>query len=646
MAVTSLEITRRSVVLDGRPFGQAGAYEKIVGILRLGVDPTHPANQAITDIALAPRGADGLVESTADFYLLRPVDPARGNRRLLLDIPNRGRKVALGMFNSAIRVPDPTTAEDFGNGFLMRHGYTVAWCGWQHDVPRQDGLLALTVPVARGDNGPISGPVLCEWRPNARVETLPMADRYHIAQPTADLDDPAARLTVREHAGAPAVAIARAAWRFSDATHISLGGGFEPGKIYELVYRAENPPLVGLGLLTVRDTAAWLRSGSAAAGNPCAGEIEHAYVIGVSQTGRFLRHLLYLGLNEDEAGRKIFDGVIAHIAGARRGEFNQRFGQPSLNASSSMGSLFPFTDTPAADRVTGERGAHLARLEARGTMPKIVAVNTSAEYWRGDASLVHSDVEGTRDVAPHPETRLYLFAGCQHTPGTLPPPAADPNTGSRGLHTFNVVDYSPLLRAVLANLDRWVSDGVEPPPSVVPLLADGTGVTAESTRPTFARIPGVRFPDRIETPRRLDFGPDAARGILHELPPKIGAPFVSFVPSVDEEGNDRPGIRPVELQAPLATFTGWNPRHPEQGAPGDLMSMLGSTLPFASTRAAREASGDPRASIEERYGSRAAYLARAREAAGRLVAERHMLAEDVDAVVERAGQLWDFIVRA
>jgi hypothetical protein len=412
------------------------------------------------------------------------------------------------------------------------------------------------------------------------------------------------------------------------------------------VYRAENPPLVGLGLLTVRDTAAWLRSGSAAAGNPCAGEIEHAYVIGVSQTGRFLRHLLYLGLNEDEAGRKIFDGVIAHIAGARRGEFNQRFGQPSLNASSSMGSLFPFTDTPAADRVTGERGAHLARLEARGTMPKIVAVNTSAEYWRGDASLVHSDVEGTRDVAPHPETRLYLFAGCQHTPGTLPPPAADPNTGSRGLHTFNVVDYSPLLRAVLANLDRWVSDGVEPPPSVVPLLADGTGVTAESTRPTFARIPGVRFPDRIETPRRLDFGPDATRGILHELPPKIGAPFVSFVPSVDEDGNDRPGIRPVELQAPLATFTGWNPRHPEQGAPGDLMSMLGSTLPFASTRAAREAGGDPRASIEERYGSRAAYLARAREAAGRLVAERHMLAEDVDAVVEHAGQLWDFIVRA
>jgi len=646
MAVTSFEITRRSVVLDGRPFGAAGAYEKIVGVLRFGVDPTHPANQAIADIGLAPRSAEGLVESAADFYLLRPLDPERGKRRLLLDIPNRGRKVALGMFNSTIRVPDPTTAEDFGNGFLMRHGYTVAWCGWQHDVPRQDGLLALTVPVARGDNGPISGPVLCEWRPNSRVETLPMADRYHIAQPTADLTDPAARLTVREHAGAPAAAIARTAWRFADATHVSLAGGFEPGKIYELVYRAESPPLVGLGLLAVRDTAAWLRSGAAAAGNPCAGELDHAYVIGVSQTGRFLRHFLYLGLNEDEAARKVFDGVIAHIAGARRGEFNQRFGQPSLNATSSVGSQFPFTDGSAVDRVTGQRRAQLARLEARGTVPRIVAVNTSAEYWRGDASLVHSDVDGTRDVAPHPQTRLYLFAGCQHTPGTLPPPDADPNTGSRGLHTFNVVDYSPLLRAVLVNLDRWVTDGAEPPASAVPRLDDGTGVAAETTRASFTRIPGVRFPDRIERPRRLDFGPEVGRGLIHELPPKVGAPFVSFVPSIDADGNDIPGIRPVELLAPLATFTGWNPRHPDQGVPGDLMSMLGSTLPFARTRAAREASGDPRASIEERYGSRAAYLERAREAANELVAQRHMLAEDVDAVVERAGRLWDFIVRA
>src|SRR6266540_3993576 len=580
MAVTSLQITRRSVVLDGRPFGAAGAYEKIMGVLRIGVDPVHPANQAITDLAAAPRNTAGLVECQADFYLLRPQDPARGNRRLLLDVPNRGRKVALGLLNSTPRVPDPATPEDFGNGFLMRWGYTVAWCGWQHDVPRRDGLMALT------------------------------------------------------------------AWRFADASHVSLDGGFKAGKIYELVYRAEHPPLVGLGFLAVRDAAAWLRSASTADGNPCAGELERAYVLGVSQTGRFLRHFLYLGLNEDEAGRRVFDGAIAHVAGARRGEFNQRFGQPSANATCTVGSLFPFTDTPEVDPVTGERGALLGRLEARGTLPKIVTTNTAAEYWRGDASLIHTDVEGTRDVTPHPQTRLYLFAGSQHTPGTLPPPDADPNTGSRGLQTFNVVDYAPFLRATLVNLDRWVTSDVEPPPSAVPRLDDGTAVPAESTRARFTRIPGVRFPDRIERPRRLDFAGALDRGVVYELPPKIGAPFVSFVPSVDDDGNDLPGIRPVELLTPLATYTGWNPRHPAQGVPGDLMSMLGSTLPFPLTRAARQASGDPRVSIEERYASRAAYLARVRDSATRLVAERHMLGEDVDAVIERAGRLWDFIARA
>src|SRR4030095_1753615 len=266
MAVTSFRITQRSTVLDGRPFGDAGAYEKIAGVLRIAVDPKNPANETIADLALAPRNAAGLVECESDFYVLKPRDASRGNRRLFLDVPNRGRKVALGMLNSTVRVPDPSAPEDFGNGFLMRHGYTVAWCGWQHDVPRQDGLLALTVPAARGDNGPIAGQLLCEWRPNSRVATLPLADRYHIAHPAADLDDPAARLTVREHAGAPAVAIARGAgrfgdadragapavataggaWRFADATRVSLDGGFEPGKIYELVYRSEKPPLVGL----------------------------------------------------------------------------------------------------------------------------------------------------------------------------------------------------------------------------------------------------------------------------------------------------------------------------------------------------------------------------------------------------------------
>jgi len=640
MGVVRLEMTRREPVLDGAAFKGAGgtgnAYEKIEGVLHFSADPAARPNESIADLGLAPRNARGLVEYSADFYLLRPLDG--GRHRLLLDVPNRGRKIALGMFNSTPRSNDPTSREDFGNGFLMRHGYTVAWIGWQPDVPRRDGMMAMTVPRAPG----ISERVRCEFRPNARVDVLPLADRYHIPHPVARLDDPEAELHVREHADAPAVTVPRSAWRFRDAGSVALDGGFQPGRIYDCYYRAQDPPVVGLGFTAVRDTASFLRWGTAAEGNPCAQTLERSYVFGVSQSGRFLRHLLYLGLDEDEAGRFVWDAVIPHVAGARRGEFNCRFGQPSLNAVHAVGSLFPFTDGEQDDPVTGQRDALLRRLAGRAKPPRTFTINTSAEYWRGDGSLVHTDVGGTRDVTPPAHVRQYLFAGSQHTPGALPPPAADPNTGGRGFHPFSVVDYSPLLRAVLVNLDRWVAEGLEPPPSAVPRLADGTAVAAETTREVYAGIPGARFPDHVQRPQRLDFGPAVERG-LATLPPKLGAPFVTFVSAVDADGNERAGIRPPELRVPLATFMGWNPRHPEQGAPGDIMAMMGSTLAFARTAPDRARTGDPRASIEERYTNREGYLARVRQDAGAMVAARQLLAEDVDAVVERAGALWDFV---
>jgi hypothetical protein len=627
--VTGLEVHRRDAVLGGKPFGSTGAYEKIAGTIRFSADPDHPLHRGITDLALAPRNAAGRVEFSADFYLLKPADLRKGNGRLLLDVANRGRKVALGLFNSTPRVPDPSEPVDFGNGFLMRRGYTVAWIGWQHDVPRRDGLMALDAPRARG----VTGFVRCELRPNSRVEQLPLADRYHIPYPALDLADPEARVTVREHAAAPVVEVPRPAWRFPDPSHIEMKGGFTPGAIYDVVYRSADPPVVGTGFLAVRDTAAWLRWAPAAGGNPCAGAIERAVLFGLSQSGRFLRHMLHLGLDEDEQGRMVFDAVIPHVAGARRGEFNLRFGQPSLNAVEAVGSLAPFSD-----------GENLARLRKRGRVPRILAINTSAEYWRGDASLIHTDAEGGRDIEPPEFMRTYLLAGTQHTPGAIPPPPADPNTGGRGLQRFNVVDYAPLLRAALDNVDRWVSEGVEPPASAFPRFADGTAVIAESSAPLFSRIPGVRFPDRIHRPSLLDFGAEMDKGIP-DYPAQVGAPYRTYVSAVDADGNEIAGIRPPELLAPLATFTGWNPRHPEQGAPGDLMSMMGSTLPFPLTRAERERAGDPRPSIAERYHSRAAYLERMREAAQKLVASRHVLAEDVDAIVERAGALWDYLHR-
>ena len=625
--VTDLGIHARAVVLDGKPFGDSGPYEKIAGTIRFAADPAHPLNAQITDIGLAEKNVAGRVEFCGDFYLLRPVDPRKGNGRLVLDLPNRGRKVALGMFNSTPRVPDPNKPQDFGNGFLMRRGYTLAWVGWQPDVPRRDGLMALDVPRARG----ATGVVRVSLRPNERVPALALADRSHIPHPVADVADPQARLTVREHAGAVTAEVPRSEWRFRGPDHIEVKGGFVPGAIYNVVYRAADPPATGLGFLAVRDTASWLRWGSSAAGNPCADALERAYLFGVSQSGRFLRHTLFLGLDEDEAGRMVFDAVMPHVAGARRGEFNLRFGQPSLNVIQSVGSLPPFNDE-----------ALYARLRSRGRVPRILATNSSPEYWRGDASLIHTDIDGGRDAEPPEFARTYLFAGTQHTPGPLPPLDADPNTGSRGHHAFNIVDYAPLLRSALVNLDKWVSDGVEPPPSAFPRLADGTAVEPETLAGFFRTLPGVRFPDRVSRPSRFDFGTGIDRGIA-QYPPRVGQPYRSYVSAVDVDGNEVAGIRAPELLAPLATFTGWNTRHDAQGAPGDLMSMMGSTLPFPLTPADRERTGDPRRSIAERFTSRAAYLERVREVTRTLVARRHVLAEDLEAIVARAALRWDWI---
>jgi len=625
--VTNLEVHRREVLLGGKPFGQTGAYEKVIGTIHFAADPAHPLHRQITDIDLAPKNRDGRVEFSGDFYLLKPVDPQKGNGRLLLDVPNRGRKVAVDVFNSAPRVPDPSAPEHFGNGFLMRHGYTVAWIGWQPDVPRQDGMMALDVPRLEG----VTGWVRVQRRPNERVDTMPLADRYHIPYPTIDLEDAQARLTVRERSGATPVEVPRSAWRFSDATHIALDGGFAPGAIYQVIYRSANPSLVGLGFLAVRDTATWLRWAPEASGNPCAGALERAYLFGLSQSGRFLRHMLFLGLDEDEQGRMVFDGVMPHVGGGRRGEFNLRFGQPSLNMHASVGSLPPFNDEGVFER-----------LRKRGRIPRIIATNSTPEYWRGDASLIHTDIDGTRDAEPAEFVRTYLFAGTQHTPGALPPLAANSSTGDRGYHVFNVVDYAPLLRAALVNLDRWVSEGVEPPPSRFPRLADGTAVEAESLAPFYAAIPGTRFPQRIVRPSKLDFGPDCERGVA-TYPPKAGAPYKTYVSSIDADGNEIAGLRAPELEAPLATFTGWNTRDPDTGAAGDLMSMNGSTLPFPFTRADRERTGDPRLSIAERYASKAAYLERVRETTRKSIAARHLLAEDLEAVVDRADRLWDWI---
>jgi hypothetical protein len=657
MAVSRLEITSREPFADRASFGDAGPYERVNGVLHFAVDPAHPANAAIVDLDRAERSADGRVHFSADVCVLQPADPERGARRLVLDILNRGGKPINGAINLAKPPVAPTDAIDPGDGLLFRRGWSVAWCGWQWDVEPGAGVMTLRAPTALENGSPIAGEVAVRLQPAESVPACRLGHAIGVAahKPyvAADVDDPAAVLTVRDGLDAPRQVIPREQWRFArdedgravaDPAWIRLEGGFERGRLYEVVYRTATCPVVGAGLLAVRDAAAFLRYGTAGEGNPSAGRIDHAYSFGVSQSGRFLRHFLYLGLNLDEQGRLVYDGVLPVVAGARRGEFNQRFGQPSITERPGFGHLPPFTDEPqatSANGATGEAGL-LSRQRRLGGVPKVMYTNTAAEYWGfGGASLMHTDPAGERDVEPAPEARIYHFAGTQHSAGTLEFMHAS-LVFSPGGNPFNVVDYRPLTRAALVNLDRWASAGVEPPESQYPRFADGTAVPRETVLAQFAAIPGAALPApaKLFESRRLDLGPDAAAGI-GRYPPVSGEAYPAVVSAVDDDGNELAGIRLPDVAVPVATNTGWNPRRSDTGGDGETVLMAGSCLPFTATAAERQERDDPRPAIAERYASRAEYEARVRQATAQLVAERYVLAEDVELVVANALARYD-----
>lgn len=645
MAVTALEIKTCSPFASGIAFGDVGPYQQLEGTVHVAVDPDHPSNAGITDLQRAPRDAHGLVHGAADVRLLQPVAPQHGNRRLLLDIVNRGNPTVLTNFNSAVGRLDP------GNGFLMRQGYTVVWCGWQDDVPAVPGLLRIQVPEAVDPGGqPIAGQIAVTFQPEAHIQVQLLADRLHRPHPATDLHDRDARLTVQDHEDAPPQTIPRQQWSFArleggrvvpDATYVYMASGFVPGKVYQVVYTTAGAPVIGLGLLATRDLVSFLRYGAAGEGNPCAGHIQHAYSFGRSQSGRFLRHFLYLGLNQDERDRTVFDGLIPLVAGGGRGEFNQRFGQPSNANKYSMKNLFPFHDTIQTDPETGRTDGLLARLAAGGQLPKIFFINTSAEYWGGHAALTHTDLDGKHDLAASETVRIYHFTGTQHGPGNLLLSDTGAADDARGQHRPNAVDYRPLLRAALVHLDRWVTAGQDPPPSLHPRIDAGTAVPPEHTAATFQAMPGVQFPAHLRCIARLDFGPGTDEGITTILPPRVGKPYANLVAAVDEDGNELAGIRLPDISVPLATYTGWNVRHPTIGGPGQTLSLLGSTMPFPATSAERQAAGDPRPSIEERYPSREDYLQRVHQAAEALVQQGYLLAEDLPTVIAQAAQRYD-----
>ncbi|MBI5687274.1 MAG: hypothetical protein HZC54_19550 [Verrucomicrobia bacterium] len=648
--VVRVEIREREAFADGHEFGKVGAYEKIVGRLHCEVDPNADSQAHITDIKLAPRNARGRVEFWTDFFLLKPADARRGNGRLLYDVNNRGNKLALWTFNEA-RNNNPATLADAGNGFLMRNGWSVLWCGWSGEVPPGENRLVAGLPVATENGKPITGKVHVEICRDDPVECSPLywtPWTVAIPYPPVSMDTKEARLMMRPSRAESAVEIAADQWAFArvengtrvaDAGQLWVKGGLRPGWLYDLVYTARDPRVSGLGFAAVRDCVSFFRYG---ADSPLAGAVERAYVFGISQSGRFVNHFIHEDFNTDEKQRVVFDGALSHVSGAGRLTSNSRFGMATLCAAQHENVLtpsesFPFNTVPQTDPVTRRTGDILAAARARGQMPKVFYTQTSTEYWTRGASLLHTDVDGKRDVSLDPHARLYVAAGAQHLGGS------STNRGSYQNPCNPLNDRPPLLRALLAALDEWTSRGVPPPESRYPRIKDGTLVSVDEFRTQFPKIPGVQLPAVCYTPLRLDFGPRWEKeGVADIVPPKIGRPYRTLVPAVDRDGNELAGVHLPDVAAPLATYTGWNLRAAPHGAEGMLAPYHGSYLPFVHTYEERLKAGDPRPAVLERYPSRMVYLYHVTEAVRRLRSQRLLLEEDATALLKLAGerQLW------
>ena len=563
----------------------ARPYEWVSARAQYAVDPEDRGTARVADLGLVPRDPDGKVRFSGDVVLLRPTDG--GNRRALLAVPNRGMAM-LPFCGSAMRFVGSGEAADLGSGYLLNEGWTVALAGWQWDVP--EGFIGLTPPFVDVKPGWMRG--------DFRID-VPMAERglsdaiplgpgrpplAFAAYPTSDVDDPAATLRVRVAQIGPSEIIPRSAWSFTSPTTLALEGGFQPNRWYELIYRSSRAPVAGTGLLAVRDFGAHLRDSHTG-----------VFASGQSQCGRFLRELLFEGLNLAEDGRQVFDGVLIEIASARRGEFNRRYAQPGL-----LAPMMPEYGPPY------DSSSLLDRQRERGGVPKVFFVNSAAEYWRGDAALVHQDPVTGADLPEDPDARAYLVSGTDHI-GNM--------AGARQLKEMmpvanppHFLDQGPVTKALFVQLQQWALDGSEPTPSMVPRAADGTAVTRETVLESF---PASTRPDPAVLPYTPEIDPDVV-----EWPLPLGEPRVALVSAVDERGNEIAGIRLPAVETGVAAYAGWNPRRHIDGLPDVLYDLFGGRLPRLSGQAP---------SVED-----------LRAAALGLADRRLILRADVDLVTEQA----------
>ena len=636
--ITRLEISQvESPTFGGESFGSVGPYEKLVGQAFGEVDPNDPRNAVITDLQLAPRNANGMVEYVTDVVILKPVDLTKGNHRLFFDVNNRGDMRGLSTMNDATTGGNtPSAPDDAGNGYLLNEGFTIVSAGWDATVQPGNGRLRINVPVAvNADGSPITGPALEELVvDDTTTMSLPLT--YAAASP----DKSAASLTTRVRYEDPPTPVPADSWTYADDSLKSVkltpaGTAFEQGHLYEFTYTARDPLVAGIGFAALRDVATFLHRGtvdSAGARNPLAGDAQNVYTFCVSQPCRTMHDFLWLGFNQDEAGLRVFDGILNWIGGGDGIFMNYRFAQPGRTQRQHIARWypeyqFPFANQVITDPVTGKTDGRLRRCLDTGTCPNIFEVNSENEYWAKAMSVFQLDGDGN-DLADAPNVRNFLMSSLPHGAGTGPGICQQDR---------NPLTPNPVMRALLGDLDQWVTSGTEPPASKMPRRVDGTLMPPlPQDGMGFPTIPGVIYNGRAHTGDLFDFGPQFDRGILTILPPTLlGTPYPLFVPKTDIDGNDVAGIRVPDVAAPVATYSGWNLRANPQGA-NDGCDASGQKVNFAPTRAERLARGDPRLSLEERYPTHDSYVQAVTNAAEDLQQQRLLLQQDVDLYIQKA----------
>ena len=651
-----IELQSARVIADGKEFGNVGCYEYLTGWIHFEIEPNSPLPSKIVDLENASKNEHGNVEYSSQIHILRPVDPTKSNRRLFFDYGNRGNKRAIQYFNDAVASNEPVLSEECGNGFLFRRGYSIVWVAWQGDLLPGDGRLTMRLPKAIDKNGPITGKVRTEFIATKEGETtFPLSGWISTrSHPTISLDTKKAKLTRRQYPDEEREVIPPSKWSFarvdggqgmdfqgketaivSSDIHIHLPTTFQTGWIYELIYTAKDPLVMGLGHLVVRDAVSFLRYNKTSQNPFLKYEIEKTFCFGRSQTGRCIRDFIYHGFNEDHLGRKVFDGALTHVAGAGKMWLNHRFangvvpGGQQYEEHDNISDQFPFAYNESTDHNTGKVDAICKRPLSD---PLIFHTQTSTEYWQRRGSLVHTDTKGN-DLAPPDNVRIYHWASAQHVGNPLQ------ERPTRGIcqNPENVLQTSMIFRALLDALDNWVSRAITPPDNQIPTNSKGTLVDFKYWKSQFPKIPNLVTP---KAPNKLfiyDYGPKADLGIFDTLPPRKikNCNYVIKVPSVDDDGNEIAGIRVPMLGTPLATYTGWNIRSRYFGE-GAMHEFSGSTLIFPETDAVRRMTNDPRKSIEERYKSKDNYLMKISAAATDLIKEGFMLEEDFNRVIDLA----------